>query len=138
MIFECLLAGNERQNQSTRPESFIAESYESRSKSRRQVWQVVLFLMRCCSLKLLLMRGRASIFEQTEDVLEIFFVEGKIKKTCFAALCRDFTHYIEFVNLKVHTVIVTDIIFYTFECEFNMEKHIYKKQNKTILRLFKS
>lgn len=41
------------------------------------MWQVVLFLMRCCSLKLLLGGGRAEIFEQIWDVSEIFFVSRK-------------------------------------------------------------
>lgn len=75
--FECLFAGRERQNQSARQASFTAGSHESAGKSRRRVWQVVLFLMRCCSLKLFLGGGRAEIFEQIWDVSEIFFVSRK-------------------------------------------------------------
>lgn len=41
------------------------------------MWQVVLFLMWCCSLELLLMRARASTFEQIKGVLELCQVKKK-------------------------------------------------------------
>lgn len=119
-LIMCLSAGNERQNQSTRPESFTAESHEGRSESRRQVWQVVWLLMRRSSLKLILMRWSFNIWTDKECFGN--FPRVKYTKRTFA-LCRDFTHYIEFINWKVLTVKYIKY-YYTSECEWNIKSYI--------------